>query len=65
MEEIDEAKVVTDKLLADTLGLDIVEFTVSCVFNKKIHKHNPENKQKALDELILGAIKSMLGEDNA
>jgi D-ribose pyranose/furanose isomerase RbsD len=33
-EEIEEAKVDTDKLLADSLGLDIVEFTVSCAFSK-------------------------------
>ena len=64
-EEAEEAEEGVNKLLADSLGLDIVEFTVSCDFSKKIHKHNPENKQNALDMLILGVINSMVGECNA
>lgn len=61
---VEEAKEGLDKLLADSLGLDIVEFTVSCSFSKKIHKHNNENKQNALDMFILGVIKSIVGECN-
>lgn len=57
VEEAEEDKAFSGNLLADILGLDIVEFTVSCAFSKKIYKHNPENKQNALDELILGAVK--------
>lgn len=64
-EEAEEAEEGVNKLLADSLGLDIVEFTVSCDFSKKIHKHNPESKQNALDTLILGVINSMVGECNA
>lgn len=39
---VEEAKEGLDKLLADSLGLDIVEFTVSCSFSKK----NPQAQQR-------------------